>query len=161
MVRLQSARAEDAPMIDPNDMSHKADWQARRAAIRRTREIFSPSTLAPYADGEITPGSEAETDDAELDAFITQAAESAYHPACTSGMGSGADAVVDGGTAVHGVEGLNVVDASIMAKLVSGHLNAPAIMLAAKAADLIAGRDPLPPADVLVWMHPQWQSQQR
>jgi len=149
MVRLQSARAEDAPMIDPNDMSHKTDWQAMRAAIRRTREIFSPSTLAPYADGEITPGSEAETD-AELDAFITQAAESAYHPACTSGMGSGADAVVDGGTAVHGVEGLNVVDASIMPTLVSGNLNAATIMLAEKAADLIAGRDPLPLADVPV-----------
>jgi choline dehydrogenase len=83
-VRLQSARANDAPVIDPNYMSHQADWQAMRAAIRLTREIFAQRALAPYADGEIAPGSEA-----ELDAFISRAAESAYHPACTCGMGSG------------------------------------------------------------------------
>ena len=159
-VRLQSADPADAPIIDPRYMSHEADWQEMRASIRLTREIFAQSAMAPYADGEIAPGADAQSD-RELDAFIAEAAESAYHPSCTCAMGSGPEAVVDGDTAVHGVEGLNVVDSSIMPTIVSGNLNAPTIMLAEKAADLIAGRDPLPPADVPVWVHPQWQEQQR
>jgi len=159
-VRLRSGDPRRHPEIDPQYMSHEEDWEEMRAAIRLTREIFEQEALKPYAGGELAPGPDA-TSDKDLDAFIAQNAESAYHPSCTCGMGSGPEAVVDGNTAVHGVEGLNVVDSSIMPTIVSGNLNAPTIMLAEKAADLIAGREPLPPADVPVWVHPEWQSQQR
>jgi choline dehydrogenase len=83
--------------------------------------------------------------DAEIDAFVRAKGESAYHPSCTCAMGSGEMAVVDGETRVRGVEALRVVDASIMPSIVSGNLNAPTIMVAEKAADLIRGVAPLEP----------------
>ncbi len=159
-VRLSSADPADAPIIDPKYMSHPSDWEEMRASIRLTREIFAQSGLGDFAGGEIAPGPEARTDD-ELDEFVRQAAESAYHPSCTCGMGSGPDAVVDGDTAVYGVDGLNVVDSSIMPTIVSGNLNAPTIMLAEKAADLVAGHEPLPRADAPVWIAPDWEQRQR
>ncbi len=159
-VRLASNDPRRHPVIDPKYMSHPEDWEEMRASIRLTREIFAQQALAPYAGGELAPGADA-TSDRELDAFIAQAAESAYHPSCTCAMGSGPEAVVDGDTAVYGVEGLNVVDSSIMPSIASGNLNAPTIMLAEKAADTIAGRDPLPPSDAPVWVHPEWQTKQR
>jgi len=159
-VRLRSTDPRRPPEIDPQYMSHAEDWQDMRAAIRLTREIFEQPTMARYAGGEIAPGAAASSD-ADLDRFIEQAAESAYHPSCTCAMGSGGEAVVDGNTAVHGVDGLNVVDSSIMPSIVSGNLNAPTIMLAEKAADLIAGRRPLEPSGASFWVHPHWQSQQR
>jgi len=159
-VRLRSTDPRRHPVIDPQYMSHPEDWEEMRASIRWTREIFAQEALAPYSAGELAPGEDAQTD-RDLDAFIAQAAESAYHPSCTCAMGSGPEAVVDGSTAVHGVEGLNIVDSSIMPTIVSGNLNAPTIMLAEKAADLIAGRDPLPPSEAPVWVHPDWQSKQR
>ena len=94
-------------------------------------------------------------------AFIEAGQQAGYPPSATCAMGSGPEGVADGDTAVHGVEGLNVVDSSIMPSIVSGNLNAPTIMLAEKAADLIAGRDPLPPVDVPVWIHPDWETKQR
>lgn len=159
-VRLRSTDPRRHPIIDPQYMSHEQDWEEMRASIRLTREIFAQPALAEYAGGEIAPGPEAESD-ADLDAFIRQNVESAYHPSCTCGMGSGPDAVVDGNTAVHGLEDLHVVDSSIMPTIVSGNLNAPTIMVAEKAADLIAGRTPLEPASVPVWVHPDWQNSQR
>lgn len=159
-VRLRSADPGDTPVIDPQYMSVDDDWREMRSGIRLTREIFAQRALAPYDGGELAPGADAMTDRA-LDEFIATQAESAYHPSCTCAMGSGPRAVVDGDTAVHGIEGLHVVDASIMPHIVSGNLNAPTIMLAEKAADLIAGREPLPPSDAPVWVHPEWQTQQR
>lgn len=159
-VRLRSRDPRRHPVIDPQYMSHAEDWEEMRAAIRLTREIFAQEALRPYAGDEIAPGAECRSD-RELDAFIAQAAESAYHPSCTCAMGSGADAVVDGNTAVHGTENLHVVDSSIMPTIVSGNLNAPTIMLAEKAADMIAGRSMLPSAEAPVWVHPEWQSRQR
>ena len=92
---------------------------------------------------EITPGELAQSD-AELDAFVRQPAETAFHPAGTNAMGTGNMAVVDGQGRVHGLQGLRVVDASIMPEIVTGNLNAPTIMMAEKIADLIRGRAPLP-----------------
>lgn len=159
-VRLRSADPARHPIIDPRYMSHDDDWTEMRAAIRLTREIFAQQALAPYAAGELAPGADADGD-AELDAFIARSAESAYHPSCTCAMGSGPEAVVDGSAGVYGFDGLSVVDSSIMPSIVSGNLNAPTIMVAEKAADLIAGREPLTPSDAPVWVHPKWQTRQR
>ncbi|MEX0607471.1 MAG: GMC oxidoreductase, partial [Halofilum sp. (in: g-proteobacteria)] len=159
-VRLTSDDPHEYPIIDPQYMSHEEDRQEMRAAIRLTREIFEQNALAPYRGGELAPGEAAQTDE-QLDRFVAENAESAYHVSCTCAMGSGSDAVVDGSTAVHGIENLSVVDSSIMPTIVSGNLNAPTIMIAEKAADLIAGRTPLSPAEVPVWTHPQWQTEQR
>lgn len=159
-VRLRSTDPRRHPIIDPQYMSHDTDWQEMRASIRLTREIFAQPALQEFAGGEIAPGADADSD-AELDAFIRQNVESAYHPSCTCGMGSGPEAVVDGDTAVYGVDDLHVVDSSIMPTIVSGNLNAPTIMVAEKAADLIAGQEPLGPAEVPVWVHPDWENSQR
>jgi choline dehydrogenase len=99
--------------------------------------------------------------DKEIDDWVAGAAESAYHPSCTCPMGSDANAVVDGQTNVHGIDGLNVVDSSIFPTIPSGNLNAPTIMVAEKAADLIAGVQPLAPSNAPVWVCPDWQTRQR
>ncbi|WP_439817824.1 choline dehydrogenase [Zavarzinia sp. CC-PAN008] len=148
---LRADTPDAHPLIDPNYMSHPDDWAEMRASIRLTREIFAQAPLRRFNGGEIAPGPAVQTD-AELDAFIAQAAESAYHPCGTCRMGSGPDAVVDGDCRVHGIEGLRVVDASIMPQVTTGNLNAPVIMMAEKAADLIRGRTPLPPSDAAVWV---------
>jgi choline dehydrogenase len=133
-----------------------------RAAVRLTREIFAQRAFDPYLGPELAPGAEVDTD-AEIDAFVRARAESAYHPCGTCKMGPGSDpsAVVDGACRVHGVEGVRVVDASVMPSIPSGNLNAPTIMLAEKAADLIRGREPLPPLDMPGYLAPDWAKHQR
>lgn len=124
-------------------MSHEQDWQEFRDAIRLTREIMNQPALDPYRGREISPGAHVQTDD-ELDAFIREHAETAFHPSCSCKMGSDDMAVVDGQGRVHGLEGLRVVDASIMPQIITGNLNATTIMIAEKIADRIRGRQALP-----------------
>lgn len=145
-VHARSKDPRQHPSILFNYMSTEQDWAEFRAGIRITREIMRQPALAPYAGREITPGEPAQTD-AELDAFVRQHAETAYHPCGTNAMGTGNMAVVDGQGRVHGLEGLRVVDASIMPEIVTGNLNAPTIMMAEKIADRIRGRAPLPRSD--------------
>jgi choline dehydrogenase len=142
-VQLRSKDPHQHPSILFNYMSSEQDWAEFRAGIRITREIMRQPALSAYAGREITPG-EAAQSDAELDAFVRQRAETAYHPCGTNAMGMGDMAVVDGAGRVHGMEGLRVVDASIMPEIVTGNLNAPTIMMAEKIADQIRGRAPLP-----------------
>jgi choline dehydrogenase len=142
-VQLRSKDPHQHPSILFNYMSSEQDWSEFRAGIRITREIMRQPALSAYAGREITPG-EAAQSDAELDAFVRQRAETAYHPCGTNAMGMGDMAVVDGAGRVHGMEGLRVVDASIMPEIVTGNLNAPTIMMAEKIADQIRGRAPLP-----------------
>jgi choline dehydrogenase len=99
--------------------------------------------------------------DAQIDAFARARAESAYHPSCSCAMGSDGGAVVDAELRVRGVDALRVVDASVMPAVVSGNLNAPTIMIAEKAADLIRGRAPLKPLRVPVFEHPNYMTAQR
>jgi choline dehydrogenase len=149
---LRSADPSAHPILEPNCMSEPDDWREMRAAVRLTREIFAQAPFERYRGPEIAPGPDARSD-AEIDAFVRERAESAYHPCGTCRMGDGVDAVVDGQLRVRGVEGLRVVDASVMPQVTTGNLNAPTIMIAEKAADLIRGRAPLPPADdVPVWV---------
>lgn len=145
-VRLRSGFPQEAPSILFNYMSDPQDWEEFRAAIRITRDIFRQPALDAYRGKVITPTDDLQTD-AELDAYVRQHAETAYHPSCTCAMGTGSDAVVDGQGRVHGLEALRVVDASIMPDIITGNLNATTIMLAEKIADRIRGREPLPPSD--------------
>lgn len=124
-------------------MSHEQDWQEFRDAIRITREIMAQPALDPYRGREISPGAHVQSD-AELDAFIREHAETAFHPSCSCKMGEDDMAVVDGQGRVHGLQGLRVVDASIMPEIITGNLNATTIMIAEKIADRIRGRQPLP-----------------
>lgn len=146
-IRLRSKDPRQHPSILFNYMSTEQDWREFRAGVRITREIMRQSALAPYVGKEISPGSEVRTE-AEIDAFIRQRGETAYHPSCSCAMGYDDMAVVDHEGRVHGLEGLRVVDASIMPEIVTGNLNAPTIMIAEKLADVIRGRTPLLRADV-------------
>ena len=161
-VRLRSAAPTDKPIISFNYMSRAEDWLEMRACVRLTREIFAQPAFDRYRGREIQPGEPVRTDE-EIDAFIREKVESAYHPSCTCKMGSVSDpmAVVDKEARVIGVEALRVVDSSIMPSITTGNLNAPTIMLAEKAADHIRGRSLLPRASAPYYIAPEWESRQR
>ncbi len=161
-VTLRSKRAEDAPVIKFNYMSHEADWEDFRTCIRLTREIFGQEAFKPYAGKEIQPGADVQTDD-ELNAFIAEHAESAYHPCGTCRMGRADDpnAVVDPEGRVIGVDGLRVADSSVFPQITNGNLNAPSIMVGEKVSDHVLGRNPLPKANDRPWIHPKWATAQR
>lgn len=161
-VTLASKDPAAAPRILFNYMSHPEDWQDFRRCIRLTREIFGQDAFAPYVDHEIQPGAQAQTD-AELDAFIREHVESAYHPCGTCRMGRPDDpeAVVDPEARVIGVEGLRVADSSIFPRITNGNLNAPSIMVGEKVSDHLLGRDPLSRANDIPWIHPNWETKQR
>ena len=133
-----------------------------RAGVRLLREILAQKALDPYRGAEIYPGPEVQSDDA-VDAWVRQALETCYHPVGTCKMGLASDpmAVVDAELRLHGIEGLRVVDASIMPAIVSGNTNAPTIAIAERASDMIRGREPLPRSNAPVWIHPQWDRAQR
>ena len=161
-VTLRSGNPHEAPLIRFNYMSEDSDWRDFRKAIRLTREILAQEAFAPHFKREIQPGAELQTDD-ELDGFIREHAESAYHPCGTCRMGRADDrwAVVDPECRVIGVEGLRVADSSIFPRITNGNLNAPSIMVGEKASDHILGRTPLPPDNAVPWVHPNWQTAQR
>ncbi len=161
-VRLRSADPKDHPRIQFNYMDHEDDWIEMRACVRLTREIFAQSAFDPYRGREISPGADVVSDEA-IDDFVRQRVESAYHPSCTCKMGAKDDpmAVVDAQARVIGVEGLRVVDSSIMPSITSGNLNAPTIMLAEKAADAILDRPPLAPSNARYHEARAWETSQR
>ena len=159
-VTIQSANPEQPPKILFNYLQHKDDIEGFRACVRLTRDIIEQSAFDDYRDEEIQPGKHIQTDE-EIDAFVRQAVESAYHPSCSCKMGEDDMAVVNSNTQVHGIEGLCVVDSSIFPTVPNGNLNAPTIMVAEKAADLILGKAPLTLASVNVAMSSNWQTTQR
>ncbi|GGG62636.1 choline dehydrogenase [Salipiger pallidus] len=161
-VTLRSADPKDAPRIFFNYMSHEKDWADFRTCIRLTREIFGQHAFKPYYRKEIQPGAECQTDD-ELNGFIREHVESAYHPCGTARMGRRDDpmAVVDPEARVIGVNGLRLADSSIFPRITNGNLNAPSIMVGEKTADHILGRTPLAPDNREPWISPEWQFSQR
>ena len=159
-VTLQSANPTVPPKILFNYLQHPDDIEGFRACVRLTREIIAQSAFDDFRDGEIQPGEHIQTDE-EIDAFVREAVESAYHPSCSCKMGEDEMAVVDSQTNVHGIEGLRVVDSSIFPTIPNGNLNAPTIMVAEKAADIILGKPALPPQNVPVDILPHWQTEQR
>ena len=161
-VRLASANAQDPPRILFNYMSRDEDWTQMRACVRLTREIFAQQAFDRYRGRELQPGDDVRSD-AEIDAFVRERVQTAYHPSCTCKMGRVEDplAVVDAETRVRGVTGLRVVDSSIMPSVTTGNLNAPTIMIAEKAADHILGRALLPESDAPYYIAADWQTRQR
>jgi choline dehydrogenase len=143
-------------------MSHVDDWAEMRACVRLTREIFSMPAFDPYRGKELQPGEAVRTDE-EIDAFIRAKVESAYHPSCTCRMGRADDplAVVDSTCAVIGVQGLRVIDSSIMPTVTTGNLNAPTIMIGEKGADHALGRPLLPASNAPAYVAEHWQTAQR
>jgi choline dehydrogenase len=161
-VRLRSRDPLDKPHILFNYMSDPDDWIDMRACVRLTREIFAQPAFDRYRARELQPG-EAVQSDAQIDAFIREKVESAFHPSCSCKMGATEDAmaVVDPETRVRGLERLRVVDSSIMPAVTTGNLNAPTIMLAEKAADHILGRGLLPAEDAPFYRAANWSTTQR
>lgn len=162
VVHIKSRDPKIAPYIKFNYMSHEDDWAQFRKCIRLSREIINMPALAPFKGKEIQPG-EANRRDEQIDNFIKQNVESAYHPCGTMRMGQANDpmAVVDSECRVHGVGHLRVADSSIFPRITNGNLNAPTIMVAEKAADHILGREILAPSDQIEFIHPNWLNSQR
>jgi choline dehydrogenase len=161
-VRLASKDPREKPKILFNYLSHPDDWTEMRACVRLTREIFAQPAFDRYRGREIQPGAAVQSD-AQIDEFIRAKVESAYHPSCSCKMGAADDrmAVVDPQTRVYGLEGLRVVDSSIMPSVTTGNLNAPTIMLAEKAADHILGKGLLPIEDAPYYSASNWRTAQR
>jgi choline dehydrogenase len=161
-IAIKSTDPRHKPSVLFNYNEDEADREAFRNAIRLTREIMAQPAMSAYNDGEIQPGAAVQSDE-EIDAWIREAAESAYHPSCTCKMGPDDDpmAVLDDEARVRGIDSLRVVDSSIFPTITNGNLNAPTIMVAEKAADLIRGHDPLAPSNADVWIAPDWKKKQR
>ena len=148
-ISLKSTDPSVAPLIQPNYLEADEDRRALREGVRMARDVFAQHAFDSYRGPELMPGAHVRTDE-QIDAFIRETAETIYHPVGTAKMGSDDLSVVDGQLRVHGVEGLRVIDASVMPTLVSGNTNAPTIMIAEKASDMILGRAALPAEHVRV-----------
>ncbi|XP_077588368.1 choline dehydrogenase, mitochondrial [Stigmatopora nigra] len=159
-MKLKSASPLDHPILQPNYLSTQADVLEFRQCVKLSREIFTQKAFEPFRGAEVQPGPDVQSD-ADIDAFVRRKADSAYHPSCTCKMGEASDptAVVDSRTRVLGIDGLRVVDASIMPSVVSGNLNAPTVMIAEKAADIIRGRPALVDPQVPVYQPPTLDTQ--
>jgi len=161
-VTLRSANPLDAPKIVFNYMSTEKDWADFRQCLRLTEEIFNQDAMAPYLGPRIAPKPDAQSDE-DLNAYIKDAVESAYHPCGTCKMGAVNDpmAVVDPECRVIGVDALRVIDSSIFPRITNGNLNGPSIMVGEKGSDFVLAKQPLSPSNQVPWQHPNWQTSQR
>ena len=150
-VGLRSADPMDDPAIFPNYLAAEEDRRALREGVKIVRHVAAQPALMSLHSGEFAPGATVSSDE-EIDAWIRREAETIYHPVGTCKMGADGDAsaVVDGELKVRGIEGLRVIDASVMPTLIGGNTNAPTIMIAEKASDIILGRAALPSVEVFV-----------
>jgi choline dehydrogenase len=144
-VKITSPDPTVKPALRFNYMSTEKDRREWVEAVRCARRILNQPAFAPYNGGELSPGVEVENDSQILD-WVARDAETALHPSCTARMGYDDMAVVDPQSLrVHGVSGLRVVDASVMPSITNANIYAPVMMIAERAADIISGREPLPP----------------
>lgn len=161
-VQIVSNNPKDKPSILFNYLNDDRDKEDWRACIQLSREILEQPSMDDFRGDEIQPGINISSNE-DIDAWVRANVESAYHPSCTCKMGKDDDpmAVLDPDCKVRGIEGLRVVDSSIFPSITNGNLNAPTIMAAEKAADIILGRTPLAPSDAPSWIDENWQTQQR
>lgn len=148
-VRLRSADPKDAPLINPNYLATDRDWHEMREGLKMGRELMAQPAFREFHRREDLPGENVRSN-AELDEFIREDASSAYHPCGTARMGADGDecAVVDLDLKFRGIDGLRIVDASVIPAIPSANINACVFMIAEKAADLILGNTPLVPQSV-------------
>lgn len=158
-LRLRSADPDAPPRIKLNLMGDDRDWTEMRAGFRLAREVLAQSALDEYRGDELSPGRHVVSDN-DLNAFIRANVASSYHPCGTCRMGADPMAVVDPQCRVHGVEGLRVVDASVMPMIPSANLNAPTMMIGERVADLIRGQQ-LAPSNLGYFVDAEWQNRQR
>ncbi|MCG3099851.1 choline dehydrogenase [Enterobacter sp. DRP3] len=159
-VRVRSADPYQHPEIRFNYLEREEDREGFRRCVRLTREIIGQPAMDSFRGVELAPGPNVKTD-AEIDAFVRANMESTMHPCGSCKMGEDSLAVVDSELRVHGLQGVRVVDSSVFPTEPNGNLNAPTIMLAERAADLIRGRAMLAPSDVRVGLADHWEIQQR
>jgi len=161
-IRITSSDPQAAPIILFNYLECSEDVKVWRQCIRLTREIINQEAMDEYRGDEIQPGLSVISDE-DIDVWVRQNVESAYHPCGTCKMGNENDpvAVVDHEGKVYGVEGLRIVDASIFPTIPNGNINAPTIMAAEKIADAILGERPLTPINAPVWIDENWRTRQR
>lgn len=159
---IESANPAAKPRILFNYISTEQDKQDWRDTIRLTRELLQQTALDEYRGEEIQPSDKVQSD-AQIDQWVKENVESAYHPSCTCKMGDDNDpmAVLNEQCEVRGINNLRVVDSSIFPTIPNGNLNAPTIMVAEKAADMILGKKALPSLDAPVWIHPEFETKQR
>ncbi|ELA8128311.1 choline dehydrogenase [Vibrio parahaemolyticus] len=161
-VEVVSSNPNDKPKIEFNYISTEQDKQDWRDCIRLTREILNQPAMDEFRGDEIQPGLHITTDE-QIDEWVKQNVESAYHPSCSCKMGADDDllAVLDEQCQVRGIQGLRVVDSSIFPTIPNGNLNAPTIMVAERAADMILGNTLEKSNNTPVWIAPNWQEMQR
>jgi len=138
-IGLKSPDPMDDPLIQPNYLSDPEDMETMIAAFKAARRILEAPAMSAHSKYEVQPGKAVQTD-AEIAAFIREGAETIYHPVGTCRMGADKESVVDPELKVRGVSGLRVVDASIMPSLVAGNTNAPTMVIAENAAEIILGQ---------------------
>ncbi|MEM7446335.1 MAG: choline dehydrogenase [Pseudomonadota bacterium] len=143
-VTVDSSDPEEPPLIDPNYLAAETDRACMRDGVRLAHRIGANPSLAAFDAGAISPLADDLADDAAIDGWVRDNANTIFHPVGTCAMGNGDDAVVDEALRVRGVEGLRVADASVMPLIPGGNTAAPTMMIAEKAADMILGRAPLP-----------------
>ena len=161
-VHLRSSDPLEKPEIVLNHFQDQQDIDDYRTAFRLTREIGMQPAFDEFRKREIDPGEGVQTDD-EVDAWVRENVETAYHPTCTCKIGADEDpmAVVDPYCRVRGIESLRIVDSSIFPSVPNGNTNAPTIMVGEKAADIIRGKDALPPSNAKAYVAPDWETKQR
>ncbi|MGW5715256.1 choline dehydrogenase [Amycolatopsis sp. NPDC003865] len=152
-LKLRANDPAQAPVLTFNYLSVEQDRKEWIDGVRSTRELLNQAAFEPFNGGELSPGPEVRTDDEILE-WVARDAETTYHPCGTCKMGTGEDAVVDPRTMrVHGLDGIRVVDASVMPVIPNANLYAPVMMIAEKAADLILGHRPAASEHVDFYRH--------
>jgi choline dehydrogenase len=152
-IKIKSTDPREHPALRFNYLSTGLDRQEWIEAVRSARKILSQSAMEEFNGGEISPGPSVQTDE-EILKWVGEDAETALHPSCTAKMGLDDMAVTHPDSLkVHGVEGLRVVDASVMPDVTNGNIYSPVMMIAEKAADLILGNTPLAPSTAPFYLH--------